>query len=44
LLATEFGAYTEAIEIDEAMNSVDAAMMPAIYWAYWNRTPTRSPC
>lgn len=39
LLATEFGGYDNWLEIEKAMNSVDTEMMPAIYWAYWNRTP-----
>jgi len=39
LLATEFGADFNAQLITEQMTSIDANMMPAIYWAYWNRTP-----
>jgi len=45
LLATEFGAdistaETPAAELIQAqMNSIDGKMLPAIYWAYWNRTP-----
>lgn len=45
LLATEFGAdistpETPAADLIRAqMNSIDAKMLPAIYWAYWNRTP-----
>jgi len=45
LLATEFGAdistkeFPAAAAIQEQMNSIDGKMLPAIYWAYWNRTP-----
>ncbi len=44
LLLTEFGADvepgTKGLDIIKAqMKSVDSVMMPAIYWAYWNRTP-----
>jgi endoglycosylceramidase len=45
LLATEFGADIStadapaAAAIQAQMNSIDGKMLPAIYWAYWNRTP-----
>jgi endoglycosylceramidase len=45
LLCTEFGAdistaQTPAADLIRAqMHSIDKKMMPAIYWAYWNRTP-----
>jgi endoglycosylceramidase len=45
LLATEFGAdigtadAPAAAAIRAQMNSIDGKMLPAIYWAYWNRTP-----
>lgn len=39
LLATEFGAQDTAPPIVQEMNSIDQWMMPAIYWAYSNRTP-----
>ena len=45
LLATEFGAdigttdAPAAAAIQAQMNSIDGKMLPAIYWAYWNRTP-----
>lgn len=39
LLATEFGACKTASLIQRLMTSVEKARMPAIYWAYWNRTP-----
>lgn len=39
LLLTEFGGITSASLIEKMMNSVDGAMMPALFWAYWCRTP-----
>lgn len=39
LLATEYGAALDPSVIVEQVDDADRFMMPAIYWAYWNRTP-----
>lgn len=39
LLATEFGGDNNAQTITAQMQTVNLKMLPAIYWAYWNRTP-----
>lgn len=39
LLATEFGGDNNPQVITDQLKTVNLKMLPAIYWAYWNRTP-----